>query len=105
MSIEVNNSNAGQDRSIELNRAKTKADARPERRADAKTEVAGDVDSVEISRDAHSLRQLQTRLEQHDSFDQARVDAIREAIRDGRYPIDHERLANRFLELEKHLNQ
>ena len=38
-------------------------------------------------------------------FDAAKVDAIREAITEGRYHVDPERLAQRFMDLEKHKNQ
>ena len=38
-------------------------------------------------------------------FDAARVDAIREAIAEGRYHVDPERLAQRFLDLENLINQ
>ena len=63
------------------------------------------VDSVEISRDAHSLRQLQSRIQNLDSFDQERVNSIKQAIQNGEYPVDSNRLAEKFLDLESQLNQ
>jgi negative regulator of flagellin synthesis FlgM len=60
-------------------------------------------DSVKISEDANSMRAMQARLERQESFDEARVAEIRQAISDGNYPIDNQRLAEKFLELESKL--
>ena len=60
-------------------------------------------DSVTISDDAASLRAMQTRLEHQDSFDEARVNAFKQAIARGEYPIDNQRLAEKFLQLESKL--
>ena len=60
-------------------------------------------DSVKISEDANSMRAMQARLERQESFDEARVAEIRQAISDGIYPIDNKRLAEKFLELESKL--
>lgn len=60
-------------------------------------------DTVKISDDANNLREMQARLERQESFDEARVSEIRQAISEGHYPIDNERLAEKFLELESQL--
>ena len=60
-------------------------------------------DTVKISDDANNLREMQARLERQESFDEARVSEIRQAISEGNYPIDNERLAEKFLELESQL--
>ena len=109
MSIEINNTNVN---------PRNSADAKPVEAHEAKghesrtqeskkSDDQGSVrrDSVELSRDAHSLKQLQERLEQQDSFDAERVAEIKAAIAEGRYPIDNERLARNFYELESKLNQ
>ena len=62
-------------------------------------------DSVSISNDAATLRNIQSQLESQDSFDEARVNEIKQAISEGRYPIDNRRLAEKFLQLESQLNQ
>jgi negative regulator of flagellin synthesis FlgM len=92
--------------------AKTHAarDAKDHRADEAQTRTRQDKsqphqDSVELSRDARTLRKLQQRLEAQDSFDEARVEQIKSAIRDGEYPIDNKRLAEKFYELENQLNQ
>jgi len=38
-----------------------------------------------------------------DVFDQDKIESIRREIREGRFPIDEERLAKKFRELEKEL--
>jgi negative regulator of flagellin synthesis FlgM len=73
-----------------------KENAVPERNAAA-------ADSVKISEDAASLRAMQAKLEGQDSFDEARVNKIKLAIANGDYPIDNQRLAEKFLQLESKL--
>jgi len=60
-------------------------------------------DSVQISADANSVRNLANKLEQQESFDEVRVAEIRQAISEGNYPIDNQRLAENFLALESQL--
>lgn len=60
-------------------------------------------DSVKISDDAAALKALEARLERQESFDDARVKEIRQAIEQGQYPIDNQRLAENFLKLESKL--
>ena len=59
--------------------------------------------SVKISDDAASLRAMEAKLERQESFDETRVNAIRDAIVKGEYPIDNQRLAEKFLQLESKL--
>ncbi len=60
-------------------------------------------DRVEISQKADELDKLQNRIMSSDSFDEQRVNEIATAIAEGRYPVDHERIAQKFLELESTL--
>ncbi len=62
-------------------------------------------DRVEISADAANLRSVAAGLENQDSFDAARVEAIKTAIENGEYPIDSRRLAENFLQLESQIYQ
>lgn len=109
MTIEVNNSNPTPklQRDVDLERSQAQEEARAGREArPAEADESGArADSVELSRDAHSLQRLQERLERQESFDQERVDAIKSAIERGDYPIDTDRLARNFLHLEQALNQ
>lgn len=60
-------------------------------------------DSVTISNDAASLQAMQSRIDSQTSFDEARVNEIKQAIAKGEYPIDNQRLAEKFLQLESKL--
>lgn len=71
-------------------------DAR-ERRAD------GAQDDVQISREAQNVERLAAQVRDAESFDQQRVQEITQAIREGRYPVDSQRVAEKFLELESQL--
>ena len=62
-------------------------------------------DRVEISADAANLRSVAAGLESQESFDEARVAAIKTAIENGQYPIDSRRLAESFLQLESQIYQ
>ena len=68
-----------------------------------RTRDAGGENSVRISDDAASLRAMEAKLERQQSFDESRVNAIRDAIAKGEYPIDNQRLAEKFLQLESKL--
>ena len=106
MSIEINNSNVRPDRTVNETSEQARArEGAAERRADEAQQQKARLDSVELSRDAHSLQRLQDRLDREESFDAKRVDEIKQAIEDGRYPIDAERLARNFFDLERQLNQ
>ena len=61
-------------------------------------------DSVELSADAAALKEvsLQNNVQ---PFDESRVEAIRQAISEGRYHVDPERLAENFTRLESQIIQ
>lgn len=62
-------------------------------------------DRVQLSAEAQTLKRLQDTVADLPAFDEAKVESIREAIAEGRYHVDPERLAARFMELESQLNQ
>ena len=62
-------------------------------------------DEVQLSDQARSLQQLADAVAEQPAFDARRVDAIRDAIAEGRYHVDPERLAENFMDLEYTLNQ
>ena len=104
MAIEFNNNSLGPlSQSGGKAAQQTAADDAAKARAQAKARDARAEDSVEISADANSLRAMQARLERQESFDEARVAEIKQAIADGQYPIDNQRLAEKFLQLESTL--
>ena len=60
-------------------------------------------DNVRLSENASSIERLQQEIRQVDTFDHKRVEAISLAISEGRYPVDPQRIAQQFLELESQL--
>lgn len=45
--------------------------------------------------------ELKARIKQEPEFDRAKVDAIREAIKHGQYPLDPRRIAESFMAIEQ----
>lgn len=120
--MDINNLNSNpllDRRSRELATEEARADR--QRQADGSSEVgserkpadvrgarAQDVDpqdQVTLSTEARALKRLEAQVAGADSFDGDRVEQIRAAIAEGRYHVDAERLADKFLELENLLNQ
>ena len=62
-------------------------------------------DEVQLSEQARSLQNLAESVAEQPAFDAQRVAAIRDAIAEGRYHVDPERLAEKFIDLEYELNQ
>lgn len=62
-------------------------------------------DQVQLSAEARSLKQIESRVSESEAFDSERVAQIRDAIVEGRYHVDAQRLADNFLELESILDQ
>ncbi len=62
-------------------------------------------DQVQLSAEARSLKQMASRVQESEAFDSDRVAQIRDAIAEGRYHVDTQRLADNFLELENLLDQ
>lgn len=60
-------------------------------------------DVVRISVTAKGMLQAVKSSADNEEFDRARVDSIRREIAEGRFPIDEERLAQKFRELEEQL--
>jgi len=58
---------------------------------------------VELSAVAQTMRSISE--DARPPFDQARVDAIRSAISEGRYHVDPERLAQNFIRIESDIFQ
>jgi negative regulator of flagellin synthesis FlgM len=45
--------------------------------------------------------ELKARIKQEPEFDRAKVDAIRDAIKNGQYPLDPRRIAESFVAIEQ----
>jgi len=104
MSVDINNLGAGGVRDRQLAEPRETAGERTDATAakDARVATARPTD-VQLSEDALSLARLAEEGEQT-TFDSSRVDAIRQAIAEGQYHVDPERLAEKFLSLESELS-
>lgn len=64
----------------------------------AQPAVSGE--SVQLSKDARQLQNISEKIAQQPSIDSARVAQLKQAIADGSYQIDNERVASKLLDLE-----
>lgn len=102
MAIEVNNtSNLSGSRVQGSPRGKADDAQQPNTSAERR---AADREAVEISRDATTIRETQSKLERESAIDSERVNQIKAAIGRGDYPLDNARIAERFLALERQLD-
>jgi negative regulator of flagellin synthesis FlgM len=60
-------------------------------------------ESVTLTRAAEGLRELETSLRDAPGVDQARVDELRQAIAEGRYAVDPQRIVDNLLRRESEL--
>ncbi|MFK7828976.1 MAG: flagellar biosynthesis anti-sigma factor FlgM [Congregibacter sp.] len=60
-------------------------------------------ESVSFTQTAADLLQLETQLRELPGIDQARVDTIRQAINDGSYEVDAEKIVENLLKSEREL--
>jgi len=86
------NSNAGK------TQEKTSADSAPQAPTDKE-------DTVSISQETVHIRELQSQLNSISEVDQEKVDAIKQEIAKGNYPIDQQRIAENLINLEKALTE
>jgi negative regulator of flagellin synthesis FlgM len=73
--------------------------------ARTKTNTAGSAkqDSVSLSDTSAQLNALETSVNQSSGFDTAKVDAIKQAISEGRFKINPERIADGLLSYSRDL--
>lgn len=105
MSVDMNNLGSAGVRERQLAEARDsgRKAAELDSNSEQRTAKAQPTD-VQLSADAQSLARLGV-TEGSESFDSERVEAIRQAISEGRYHIDPVRLAEKFVDLESQLNQ
>ncbi|MEE4282099.1 MAG: flagellar biosynthesis anti-sigma factor FlgM [Pseudomonadales bacterium] len=103
MAIDINNRFGGLAQTNPNATERTREESKSPRSDAAGQQDTRAQDSVKISNDAAALKALEARLERQESFDDARVKEIRQAIEQGQYPIDNQRLAENFLKLESKL--
>ena len=68
-----------------------------------RAEAAAALDPVRVSNMSRELSAVLGPAAMDDTFDQDKVDSIRREILEGRFPIDEDRLASKFRELEKEI--
>ena len=61
------------------------------------------VDTVELSAEVQALQNVEARIRDLPEVDEARVESIRNAIAEGRFEVDADRIAARLLSLERAL--
>ncbi|MCL6414436.1 flagellar biosynthesis anti-sigma factor FlgM [Aestuariirhabdus sp. Z084] len=108
MAINVNNNllNPAGTRSSESNERRGDAVAPP--KADqAQTSQASTTrtDSVNLSAEGKSLRQIEEKLASQPDIDQDKVARVKQAIADGSYQVDARKLAENLYSLETQLNK
>lgn len=64
---------------------------------------SGSEDTVSLSSRSQQVIELQQHLNSSTGIDQARVDAIKQQIAEGNYPLDAEKIAENMLKLEQSL--
>jgi negative regulator of flagellin synthesis FlgM len=60
-------------------------------------------DAVSLSSQSKAVSQMQSDMASSPAFDQAKVQAIKEAIANGSYVVDHEKLADNMIRFENEL--
>lgn len=68
-----------------------------------RAEAAAALDPVRVSSMSRELSAVLSPAAMDDTFDQDKVESIRREILEGKFPIDEDRLASKFRELEKEL--
>ncbi len=90
------------DNGLEPNRPlKEQVDAAQRNASDS--DSATTTDTVTVTDTAARIRQLEASLSSLPDVDSARVQAIRQAIADGSYQVDADRIATKLLKLEQDL--
>ncbi|HBR97520.1 MAG TPA: flagellar biosynthesis anti-sigma factor FlgM [Gammaproteobacteria bacterium] len=87
--------NAGKVKAVSKTAKSTNAVQQSQATAQAKT------DQVQLTKTLESIERLSTALAEGEAVDREKVDRIRNAIAAGDYKVDADRVAKKFLELEK----
>ncbi|KAB7627205.1 flagellar biosynthesis anti-sigma factor FlgM [Alkalilimnicola sp. S0819] len=72
--------------------------------AEAERKDAGNATQTSGSNASERLQAVRDRIDNTPEVDMERVEAIKQQIADGEYPLNPERIAEKFLELEGMLN-
>ncbi len=73
--------------------------------AGSKALLAAPLASDQRADEALNMSKVIERAKQEPDFDRAKVDAIRESIKNGQYPLDVKRIAESFVAIEQMIGQ
>ena len=102
MNNSINNINRPTTDALSSSNNKTKAQTSPD--SSAETRPASE-DTVSLSAESGQVRSLQQQLDAVPEVDVEKVEAIKQEIARGNYPLDPERIAENLINLEKALSE
>lgn len=88
---------------VATSRTQTRTDSSATSRSDSVAEPKGGKDAVSLSQEGKAIGQLHQSMAAEPSFDSAKVAAIKEAIANGSYTVDPEKLAENMVKFEDEL--
>ncbi|MDN3697816.1 MULTISPECIES: flagellar biosynthesis anti-sigma factor FlgM [Vibrio] len=82
------------------NRSSARAESNASSRSESAPKATGKQDEVSLSQQGKAIGQLHQQMASQPSFDSAKVAAIKEAISNGSYSVDPEKLADNMMKFE-----
>ena len=101
MSEAINNQTRMSQSNASMRRNIEKVDKKQGALAQATPEEAAPVKAKASNTDTLSLSNVAERVKEQPSFDRAKVESIKQALRDGNYPLNPRRIAESFVSLER----
>ena len=101
MTSPINNINRSASNALNNNAGKTQEKSNAQDKSLPSTDKTED--TVSISSETVHIRELQSQLNNVSEIDMDKVEAIKQEIAKGNYPIDNERIAENLINLEKAL--
>ncbi len=101
MTSPINNINRSSSDAVSSSNGKTRARTADDAATPASKPATGD--TVSLSEEASQVLELQKQLNDVPEVDADKVEAIKQAIAKGQYPLDPERIAQNMTNLEKAL--
>ena len=101
MSEAINNQTCMSQSNAFMRSALEKVDKKQGAQAQATAEDAAPVKDKASNIDTLSLSNVAERVKEQPSFDRAKVESIKQALRDGNYPLNPRRIAESFVSLER----
>ncbi|WED21097.1 flagellar biosynthesis anti-sigma factor FlgM [Vibrio sp. JC009] len=97
----IDNIRTGQTMTTSRSQARTESNTKPDSGSVSGSKTSSD--SVSLSQQGKAMGQLQQTMASQPSFDSAKVAAIKEAIANGSYRVDAEKLADNMMKFEDEL--